>query len=466
MTIKSAIISNSKKNPPQLSKGLPYLGHALEFAQSPVGLLQRGRDQLGEIFSFSLMGKQVTVLTGPNANQSFFKAPDDQLSAREAYKFTIPIFGKGIAYDASPEVMSEQIGFVFPALREERMRSYTQFMAQEAQAYFDTWGDSGEIDLLSACNELTIFMAGRCLIGEEFRTHLTTEFAKLYHDLEGALHLLGFFWPYLPLPSFKRRDKARARMVQLISEIIANRRKKGIETEDFLQTLMTAHYSDSTPITEDNITGLLLTLLFAGQHTSAVLAAWTGILLLQHPQYLLPILQEQKEVFGDNAKMSLEALGQLVFLERAIREAERMRPPLVMLMREIMRDFEYEGYLMPAGGMVMVSAAVSHRIPEVFRNPDRYDPERFTPGREEHRQNRYALIGFGGGRHRCIGEAFAYQQVKVIWSILLQQFNLELVQPSYEPDYTTWVVAPRQPCLVRYQRKKTPTIFNAKLKQG
>lgn len=121
---------------------------------------------------------------------------------------------------------------------------------------------------------------------------------------------------------------------------------------------------------------------------------------------------------------------------------------------------------MPVGGMVMVSAAVSHRIPEVFRNPDRYDPERFAPGREEHRQSRYALIGFGGGRHRCIGEAFAYQQVKVIWSILLQQFNFDLVQPTYEPDYTTWVVAPGQPCLVRYQRKKTPTIFNAKLKQG
>jgi len=466
MTTTSATISNNKKKPPQLSNGLPYLEHALEFAQNPVGLLQRGRNQLGEIFSFSLMGKQVTVLTGPNANQSFFKAPDDQLSAREAYKFTIPIFGKGIAYDASPEVMSEQIGFVFPALREERMRSYTQFMAQEAQAYFDTWGDSGEIDLLSICNELTIFIAGRCLIGEEFRTHLTTEFANLYHDLEGALHLLGFFWPYLPLPSFKRRDKARVRMVQLISEIIANRRNKGIETEDFLQTLMTAHYSDGTALSEDNITGLLLTLLFAGQHTSAVLAAWTGILLLQHPQYLPALVQEQQAVFGNGREMSLETLGQLVFLERAIREAERMRPPLVMLMREIMRDFEYEGYLMPAGGLVMVSAAVSHRIPEVFQNPDRYDPERFAPGREEHRQNRYALIGFGGGRHRCIGEAFAYQQVKVIWSILLQQFNLELVQSSYEPDYTTWVVAPRHPCLVRYQRKDTSNIVDEKSKGG
>ncbi|MEQ8755691.1 MAG: cytochrome P450 [Coleofasciculus sp. G1-WW12-02] len=443
----------TKKSPPRLSHGLPYLGHALEFARDPVGLLHKGRQQFGDIFSFSLMGKQVTVLTGPNANQAFFKAPDNQLSAREAYKFTIPIFGKGIAYDASPEIMSEQISFVFPAMREERMRTYAQFMTEEAQAYFDSWGNSGEIDLLCACNELTIFIAGRCLIGEEFRTHLTTEFAQLYHDIEGALHLLGFFWPYLPLPSFQRRDKARIRMVELIAEIVANRRNQGIETEDFLQTLIAAQYSDGTALSEDNITGLLLTLLFAGQHTSAVLAAWTGILLLQHPQHLPAILQEQQQVFGENPEISLSALGQLSHLESAIREAERMRPPLVMLMRQILEDFEYEDYMMPAGGLVMVSSAVSHRIPDVFPNPDRYDPSRFAPGREEHRQHRYALIGFGGGRHRCIGEAFAYQQVKVIWSILLQHFDLELVQASYEPNYTTWVVGPRQPCLVRYQRK-------------
>jgi sterol 14-demethylase len=442
-----------KKAPPQMPGGLPYLGHALEFRRDPVGLLRRGREHFGEIFSFLLAGKQVTVLTGPAANEAFFHAPDNQLSAKEAYQFTVPIFGRGIAYDASPEVMQEQLRLVFPALRDQRLQAYSRFMAEECGAYFDGWANTGEVDLLQAMNELTVFIASRCLIGHEFRQNLSTEFADLYHDLEGGLNLVAFFQPNLPLPSFKKRDRARVRMAQLISQIIAERRASGTEGEDFLQTLMTARYSDGASLSDNTITGLLLTLIFAGQHTSAVLAAWTGVLLLQHPEYLSLVVREQEQVFAGGGDTSLDALRTLGILERAIKEAERLRPPLVMLMRKILRDFEYQDYRAPAGGLALVSPAVSHRLPEVFRDPDRYDPDRFAPGREEDRTTPYCLIGFGGGHHRCIGLTFAYQQIKVIWSILLRRFELELVELHHQPDYTTFVIGPRRPCLIRYRRK-------------
>ena len=452
MNTSVAALSQRKKSPPQLRGGLPFIGHAIEFHRNPTRLLQRGRDEFGEIFSFLLAGKQVTVLTGPEANEAFFHAHDDVLSAKEAYQFTVPIFGQGIAYDTSPEVMSEQLGLLFPALRDQRLQAYAGFMAQEAESYFDQWADEGEVDLLEVTNELTTFIASRCLIGWEFRQNLSTEFAHLYHDLEGGLNLLAFFQPNLPLPSFKRRDRARVRMAELISQIIAARRANGTEGEDFLQTLMTARYRDGTQLSDDAITGLLLTVIFAGQHTSAVLAAWTGVLLLQNPQYLPAISEEQQEIFAGRREMSLEALRKLGALERAIKEAERLRPPLVMLMRKILRGFEFRDYYAPAGGLAMVSPAVSHRLPEIFRDPGLYDPDRFGPGREEDRKHSHTLIGFGGGRHRCIGLTFAQQQVKVIWSILLQRFELKLVHPHHEPDYTTFVVGPRRPCLIRYRR--------------
>lgn len=441
------------KVPPELAGGLPFLGHAIEFHRDPAGLLHRGRDKFGEIFSFLLAGKMVTVLTGPQANEAFFHAPDDQLSAKEAYQFTIPIFGKGIAYDVSPDVMSEQLGLLFPALRDSRLQTYARFMAEEAEAYFDQWGDEGEVDLLVAMNELTTFIASRCLIGHEFRQNLSTEFAHLYHDLEGGLNLVAFFKPNLPLPSFKRRDRARIRMAELISQIIADRRRSGAEGEDFLQTLMTARYSDGRALTDDEITGLLLTVIFAGQHTSAVLSTWTGVLLLQHREHLPAIMKEQGEVLNGSRNMTLDALRRLGALERAIKEAERLRPPLIMLMRKILRDFTYTGYHVPAGGLLMVAPAVSHRLPEVFHDPGTYDPDRFAPGREEDRKSSYTLIGFGGGRHRCIGLTFAQQQVKVIWSVLLQRFDLELVKLEHEPDYSTFVIGPRPPCVIRYRRK-------------
>jgi len=453
--LATAAIDTKKHFPPELLGGLPFLGHAIEFHRDPAGLLQRGRDRFGEIFSFLLAGKLVTVLTGPRANEAFFHAADDQLSAKEAYQFTVPIFGKGIAYDVSPDVMSEQLGLLFPALRDQRLQAYARFMAEEAESYFDKWGDQGEVDLLVAMNELTTFIASRCLIGHEFRQNLSAEFAHLYHDLEGGLNLVAFFKPNLPLPSFKRRDRARVRMAELISQIIAARRASGVEGEDFLQTLMTARYSDGRNLTDDEITGLLLTVIFAGQHTSAVLSTWTGVLLLQHREYLPDILLEQSQVLNGSRNMTLDALRKLSCLEYAIKEAERLRPPLIMLMRKIVGDFAYSGYHVPAGGLLMVSPAVSHRLPEVFSDPGTYDPTRFAPGREEDRKSSYTLIGFGGGRHRCIGLTFAQQQVKVIWSVLLQRFELELVKPQHEPDYSTFVIGPRPPCLIRYRRRSS-----------
>ena len=145
-------------------------------------------------------------------------------------------------------------------------------------------------------------------------------------------------------------------------------------------------------------------------------------------------------------------------LERCIKEAERMHPPLVVLMRKILRDFTYGDCVVPAGELALVSPAVSHRLSEVFRDADRYDPDRFGPARQEDRVAKYSLIAFGGGRHRCIGSTFAYQQIKVIWSALLQRFDFTASGARPTPDYSTFVVGPRPPCRVRYRLRAGGTL--------
>jgi sterol 14-demethylase len=362
------------------------------------------------------------------------------------------VFGKGIVYDATAEDMDAQIGFLLPALRDERLRTYARAMQEEAEAYVERWGDRGEVDLLAAMNELTVFIASRCLVGGEFRRAVTEEFAHLYHDLEGSVNLLTFLQPNLPMPSARRRDRTRTRMTELISRVVADRRARGAVAEDFLESLMSARYPDGRSLGDPQITGLLLATVFAGQHTSAVLATWTGVLLLEHEAHLAAAIDEQSRVLAGR-EMTLEALRQLVTLERCIKEAERMYPPLVLLMRRVLRDFVVGGHVVPAGDLAMVSPAAAHRIPEVFADPDRYDPDRFAPGRQEDRKHRHALIGFGGGHHRCIGSTFAYQQVKAIWSVLLQRFELILAGRGHTPDYSTFVPGPRGPCLVRYRRR-------------
>jgi sterol 14-demethylase len=435
-----------------LPGGLPWLGHALAMRRDPVAFLRRGHARFGELFGFRLAGRDVTAFVGPRAQAIFFGADDRQLSAREVYQFTVPIFGPGVIYDVRPEILDEQMGFVIPALRDERLRAYARVMQEEAEAYVEAWRDEGEIDLQVAWNELTVFIASRCLIGDEFRRRLSAEFAHLYHDLDGGITLLAFVNPHLPLPAFRRRDRARARVAELIAGVIAERRAGAPAGEDFLQTLMEARYADGRALSDEAIAGMLLSVIFAGQHTSAVMGVWTGVLLLEHPEFLAPVLAEQEAVLGQ-APMSIDRLRGLVVLERAIKEAERMHPPLILLMRHVAADFAAGDYVIPAGGLAMVSPAASHRLAEVFAEPDRYDPDRFAPPRAEDRRTKHALIGFGGGHHRCIGSTFAHQQIKIIWSTILQRFDLSLARSGHQPDYTTFVVGPRPPCRVRYRRR-------------
>ena len=437
---------------PTLAGGLPWLGHAITFRRDPVALLQQGRSRHGEIFRFVLCGRTVYALLSPRGHQAFFRAPDDQLSAREAYRFTVPIFGEGVAYAVSPELMDEQLRLLHPALRDDAMQSYAGYMAEEVEGFAERLGSKGEIELLPAMTELTIAIAGRCLIGPEFRSAVSAEFAALYRELEGGINLIAFFAPGFPSVANLRRDRARRRVAALMASLIAERRRTRTVQEDFLGVLIAARYKNGTALSDDVITGLLLTALFAGQHTSAVMATWLGVLLAQHPDEVDTLRLEAAGAIR-SVPPRLAALKQLQRLERCLKETERLHPPLVMLMRMVQRPFTVDGVTLPSGSLALVSPAVVHRLHEVFAEPERFDPDRFAAPREEDRATPFSLIGFGGGKHRCLGLAFAHQQIKIIWTLLLQRFDFELIDPMPRPDYATFVVGPRGRCRVRYRHR-------------
>lgn len=110
-------------------------------------------------------------------------------------------------------------------------------------------------------------------------------------------------------------------------------------------------------------------------------------------------------------------------------------------------------FTIPQGDVVAASPNFAHTLPHVFADPLKYDPDRFAPPREEDKKTPFGFIGFGGGRHGCIGSNFAYLQIKTIWSILIRNFEFELLDPVPEPDYESMVIGPK-PCRVRYTRRK------------
>ena len=260
----------------------------------------------------------------------------------------MPIFGEGVAYAVSPDLMDEQLRLLHPALRDDPMQRYAGHTADEVERFAERLGKAGEIDLLPAMNELTIRIAGRCLIGPEFRDRVSAEFAALYHELEGGINLVAFVAPGFPSPANLRRDRARRRIARLMAAVIAERRRTRAVEDDFLGVLVAARYKDGSTLSDDAITGLLLTALFAGQHTSAVMATWLAILLMQHPAELDVLRREATGLASDEAPR-LAALKRLQRLECCVKETERLHPPLVMLMRTVLRAVTIDGVTLPAG---------------------------------------------------------------------------------------------------------------------
>ena len=444
---------------PGLSGGWPLLGHLREFSRDPVSMLSRGWREEGELVRFRLGPRNFVLFTGPEAHDVYFRAPEDQLDAKAVYQFTVPIFGRDVAYDVAPEIMDEQLGFLFPALREAAMQKFARIMFEEATQFADALGAEGEIDLPHAMNELTVRIASHCLIGKEVREQVDSGFAEAYSNLQNGINVLGFFLPRLPTAAHRNRDRARQKVAELFGRIMAARRRSGAAPDDFMQAFMHARYKDGRALSDDEITGILLTVLFAGQHTSAVLATWTGLELLREPAYLARIRDEMQDVYRNAGAMSVASLRQQAVLENAVRENERLHPPLIVLIRKVLRPLRCGDRVVPAGALAMVSPAVSHRLPHVFADPERFFPDRFAPPASEDKQHHYALIGFGGGKHRCMGKNFAYMQLKAIWTVLFDRFEFDPDTAFPAPDYGSWVTGPKAPCRLRYRRRSQASVF-------
>jgi sterol 14-demethylase len=446
--------ATSLKKPPRLKGGFPLIGHTIDFARDPVGLLQRAYDECGRVAQFKLAGKNVTLFTGPEAHESLFRLPDEVLSPSEAYKMMIPVFGKGVVYDTTPERMYEQLHMLHPALRNKRMRTYTEIIADETHKIISSWGDEGQIEVCEFFATLTSFTSSRCLLGEEFRNEMSEEFARVYEDLEAGIVPLAYVHAYLPIPAFRRRDRARARLGEMVSTIIERRRRKGIHSEDFTQTLMESTYADGTSLTDHEITGILIAAMFAGHHTSSVTTAWALLELLRAPDYYDKVCTEIRERFQADEGYSFQAMRELEQTEWAIKEALRIHPPLFMLFRAALEDCEIYGYQVKKGDWVSVSPLVAHRENEVFENALDYDPDRYGPGREEDRRP-FAYMSFGGGRHKCLGNAFAILQMKTIFGVLLNNYDFELVGDPMDTDFGRIVLGPKPPINVRYRKRGT-----------
>ncbi len=211
------------REPPRVSGGKGENAHLDEFSHDPIALMARVRAECGEVGEFTIGERDIVLLTGADANEFYFRAPEEQLDQAEAYPFMTPIFGKGVVFDAPPERRREMLHN--QALRDKFMRGHAATIAAEVEQMVEGWGDEGEIDLLEWFAELTIYTSSACLIGQRFRRDLDGRFARLYQDLERGTDPIAYVDPYADIESFRRRDAARVALVDLVGGIMDRRRR-------------------------------------------------------------------------------------------------------------------------------------------------------------------------------------------------------------------------------------------------
>ena len=434
-------------------------GHLEELRVDPIGLMRRTRDECGDVGEFRLADKEVVLLTGAEANEIFFRASDDELDQAAAYPFMTPIFGEGVVFDASPEERRRALHN--QSLRDKFMRGHAAVITAEIERMLERWDDEGEIDLLDFTAELFIYTSTSCLIGPKFREELDASVAHLFHDLEQGTDAIAYVDAYADIESFRRRDAARAALVERIEAIMATRRDEGLpadkEEMDLVDVLMSIKDEHGVEqFSADIITGMFISMMFAGHHTTSGTAAWVIIELLRNPDVMANVVAEMDALAdAGGGEVTYQDLREVPWLESSIKEALRLHPPLILLLRKVVEPLEVEGYTIPAGKLVGTSIAVSNRLEGAFEDPDRFDPSRYIEPRQDDLDNPWNWIPFGAGRHRCVGAAFALMQLKTIFCVLLRDWELEPAQPpeTYRNDHSKMVVQLAQPCMVRYRRR-------------
>jgi len=415
-------------------RGLPLIGSGAAFLRAPIVTIERAFRAKGPIFTISLGPKKLACLVGPALAGEFFGLPGDVLSVGLATRALRPVMGD-IAFPDTKEDQRKLRDALGPLVTKQSMERYLPAMFDEAQLAISVLEPVGQLELVAFTERLSQSIAIRCFLGEAFARGTDESFREAFSDLIKSVDM--FLPPNLPIPKFRRRDRARALIGGMIEKSVVERRERRDPLDDSLQWLSTLRGADGEYWSIPDTVDLVVSLLFGGHHTTGALMAWTIVHLLRNPEALTRVLAEidgaGPEEFG--------------YLSAAIRESERIEPPSGFIIRGARRDLNIGGYRIRKGWLVALCPPVAQRLPEVFDRPDEFDPERFVAG---HSFPAHSLIGFGGGPHSCIGKAFAFQACRASVVTLLRNFHLELQGPPPLADPRSVLRRPRIPCLVEY----------------
>ncbi|KAF2673403.1 cytochrome P450 [Microthyrium microscopicum] len=493
LIILSAIVQNvirqiyfaEPHRPPVVFHLVPLIGSTIQYGMDPYKFYIDCRAKYGDCFTFILLGTPTTVFLGPAGNNFILNGKHADLNAEDIYgKLTTPVFGKGVVYDCPNDKLMDQKRLCKEGFTTEALRAYIPKFVSEVENYIKSsprfkGKTSGECNITEVMGEITIYTASSSLQGKEVRSKFDDTFAALYRHLDDGFQPINFIAPWLPLPQNRRRDHAQRVMEKLYAGIISRRREEGnVNGEtDMIWKLMDAEYKDGSVMPDVHIARLMIALLMGGQHNTAASGAWILLNLAHRPELLEELYQEQLSVLGNPLpELTWESLQRLTLSGQVIKETLRIHSPIHSIMRQVKSPMPVPGtsFVVPPSHVLLASPGVQSRSEEFFPRPLEWDPHRWDKidaGEKVEDGSAKVDYGFGmvskavsspylpfgAGRHRCVGEAYAYAQLGAIIATLVRLLKLEQRDPKTpvpETDYSSMFSRPMNPAVVWWRLRQ------------
>ena len=434
-----------------ITKSIPYdrgrhpLEYPIGFYRDVKATMRKLYQRNGPVVKIGFPPLQMVHLLGPDANQLVFQNKDQVFSSRLGWSWVIDhVFpGSVMAMDGDEHRFQRRIMNL--AFKKPNLVRYLDHMNPFIGAGLDRWRPDNHFLFYPHIKQLTLDLGCQVFMGADLGPRKKKINRAFMDAVEGSIAPIRMA---IPFTGYWRGVRGRKVLMDLFSSMLPQKRQQ--DTPDFFSQFCHSVSDSGERFSDQEIIDHMAFLMMAAHDTTTSTLSTLIYALAKNPEWQEKVRAEAR-VFNKPA-LSFDDLAEATTTELCMKEALRMYPPLPSMPRMTTRAVEFSGYLIPANTLVSVSPVHTHYMEEIWTNPDKFDPLRFAPPREEHKQHAFAWVPFGGGAHMCIGQHFADLQVKAIMHQLVLRFRWS-VPRDYEIPYQLVPIAkPKDDLPIRLER--------------
>ena len=434
----------------------------LAFTRQPLAFLSSLARDHGDVACFTLGPERMALLNHPDLIRDVLVTHHRNFRKGRGLERAKRLLGEGLL-TSEGEQHRRQRRLVQPAFHRQRVAAYGGVMACYAARARDRWRDGETVDVGAEMMRLTLAVVGKTL----FDADVEGEAHEIGGALTDALRSFTFaVLPFgevlerLPLPPVIRFERARARLDRTIYRMIAERRAAGDDRGDLLSMLLLAQDAegDGRGMSDVQLRDEAMTLFLAGHETTANALTWSWYLLARHPEVEARLHAEVDAALGSGGRRRLpdaDDVAALPYTRMVLAEAMRLYPPAWVIGRRAVDAYPVRDWVLPPRTVVLTSQYLAHRDPRFWPDPERFDPERWTPEAQAARP-KFSYFPFGGGPRICVGEQFAWMEGVLLLATIAQRWRLRLADPGEVRPRPMITLRPAAPVRMRVEARARP----------